>query len=127
MLITSPRRSAPWNRKSCFFPCAWAVCLLGLGVAETSFAQEEKEQEIPPPEVISWVTTADGIELTATYYPGFKGKDAVPILMVHELNGSRRDFQGLALGLQKEGHASLAIDLRGHGDSRKIVGSVKEI
>ena len=45
------------------------------------------------------------------------GKEVVPIIMVHGWDNSRRDFDVLASGLQRMGHAVIVPDLRGHGSS----------
>jgi pimeloyl-ACP methyl ester carboxylesterase len=63
--------------------------------------------------------------LQATYYPGSKGKETIPIIMLHEHKGNRRDFENLAKFFQGEffGAAVLVPDLRGHGESTVVSGS----
>ncbi len=62
----------------------------------------------------------DGVQLSATYYPPTKpGKEVVPVILLHGHKGSRADMQGLAEKLQDQGHAAIAIDLRGHGGSTR--------
>jgi pimeloyl-ACP methyl ester carboxylesterase len=73
--------------------------------------------KLPEPEEIG-LETRDGWSLKATYFPGTLKKEAVPVIMVHGIEGQRGDFQQLALYLQSLGHASLAMDLRGHGQSK---------
>lgn len=63
------------------------------------------------------LTTKDGIDLTVTYYASNRGKQAIPVLMLHAFGGSRVDYHDAALVLQKEGCAVLVPDLRGHGKS----------
>lgn len=67
--------------------------------------------------------TKDGVRLKATFYASELGKEAVPIVMLHDFKESRTVFNGLAKALQgsSEGnspsHAVLTVDLRGHGES----------
>lgn len=78
---------------------------------------EASPAEVPPEEVIDR-QTKDGVEVRATYYPGTKGRDSAPIILLHMFGGDRGDFHRLAKGLQLEyGFALLAPDLRGHGES----------
>lgn len=81
------------------------------------------EEEIPAPEDISR-TTDDGLVLSMTYFGGTKGKESIPVILLHgseKGKGSRKDFiqeQGLASFLQhKLGCAVVVPDLRGHGES----------
>jgi len=78
---------------------------------------QPKGPKIPEPEDIK-LTTKDGVNLKATYYPGTAKKETVPIIMVHEIDGQRGDFHGLASYLQTFGYASIVPDLRGHGQSK---------
>ena len=67
--------------------------------------------------------TKDGVQIKATYYPSSSGKDAVPVVMLHDFKESRTVFNGLARALQNpatdegKSHAVLTVDLRGHGES----------
>jgi predicted esterase len=69
------------------------------------------------------LTTKDGVQLKATYYASDLGKEAVPVVMLHDFKESRTVFNGLAQALQSppegEGpsHAIITVDLRGHGES----------
>jgi pimeloyl-ACP methyl ester carboxylesterase len=76
-----------------------------------------KGPKLPDPEDIS-LETKDGVSLKATFYPGTAKKEAVPIIMVHGFDGQRGDYHALAVELQRAGHASIAPDLRGHGQSK---------
>lgn len=117
-------------------PLVWGVGLLS---AQDPPAGGEK-QEIPKPKDVS-IQTADAVALAATYFPGLKEKESVPVVLLHELRGrreqgraastrfSRVDYAGLAKYLQARGHAVLVPDLRGHGDSnvRKIPGRPDQV
>jgi len=101
---------------------------------------------MPDPEAVT-VEASDGVPIRCSYYPGGfvekpgdkkdkpkiekkPGKEVVPVIMLHGWEGRRRDFDVLASTLQKAGHAIIAPDLRGHGDSTTIQladGGTKEI
>lgn len=66
----------------------------------------------------------DGAALSASYYPSKLGSTAPVLILVHEANRSRNDFeapvlelkgQGLAEYLQDQGYASFSFDLRNRG------------
>jgi pimeloyl-ACP methyl ester carboxylesterase len=68
------------------------------------------------------LTTKDQVQIHCTYYPGMHGKQTVPVILLHGWDGPRgagsgQDVTDLALVLQKEGHAVMVPDLRGHGRS----------
>jgi pimeloyl-ACP methyl ester carboxylesterase len=105
----------------------------------------EEELKVPDPENIT-LETKDRVPIHCTYYaggfietPGDKekgkvktkpGKEVVPIIMLHGWEGSRGDYDILASGLQRMGHAVIAPDLRGHGRSTSVRlanGEEKEI
>ena len=79
------------------------------------------------------LTTEDGLDLKATYFPGTKGKESIPVILLHGFDkgkGSRKDFtqeQGLAPYLQEKlGCAVIVPDLRGYGDSVKFKKSGRQ-
>ncbi len=78
-----------------------------------------RSEKIPEPEEIggSQLQTRDGVKLSATFYPGTKEKESVPVLLLHNWKSSRKEFATLAPELQKKGCAVLVPDLRGHGES----------
>jgi len=68
----------------------------------------------------------DGSPLAASFYPSKLGSSAPVVMLVHEANRSRKDFeepvaelkgQGLAEHLQEEGYAVFSMDLRGQGQN----------
>lgn len=85
----------------------------------------KKEKEIPPPEDLV-LTTGDGLELAVTYYPGTKGKQTIPVVLLHMWKQSRNDYKELAPTLQALGYAVVVPDLRGHGDSKHRKGASKD-
>jgi pimeloyl-ACP methyl ester carboxylesterase len=55
----------------------------------------------------------DGQELAYAYHPGgWKG-----IILLHQLDGSKEDWEPLERHLEREGYSYLALDFRGHGQS----------
>lgn len=93
-------------------------CLLLPAV--DSWAQSQP-RVAPPQEVL--LTTKDDVTLAATYYKSSKGREAVPIVMLHDHKEQRTIFNALASALQApsdervQSHAVLTVDLRGHGGS----------
>lgn len=106
--------------------CGWTAlavaCLLLTNVAlwgQEKPAEKPAEKKAPPPQDVP-LTTKDNLELTATFFPGTKGKDTVPVILVHAYKGSRNDYKDLAKYLQSLGHAVIVPDLRGHGASTRF-------
>ena len=91
-----------------------------------------QEGQAPPP-VDQIVRTKDNVQLKLTYYPSTAGKDAVPVVMLHDYNETRAVFAPLALALQNppvpeaasqpkiSPRAVITVDLRGHGDSKAAI------
>lgn len=122
---SSPAAALAGRRASRFL--AWISVLLaagGLGLfavspARGAEADKKEKVKIPKPEVIS-LTTKDNLVLKATFYGGTQGKKSVPIVILHDYEGNRNRFDGLARSLQSLGHAVLVPDLRGHGESTQF-------
>lgn len=110
-----------------------AVAVLWLTVAAAVFgsglpratADDKQEKPLPPEEVT--LKASDGVSLAATFYPSRQGKDAAAIVLMHAYRGNRGDFAALALKLQDAGHAVIAPDLRGHGESSPIDGELRPV
>ncbi|RVT89799.1 alpha/beta hydrolase [Sphingomonas crocodyli] len=62
------------------------------------------------------LTASDGISIAGTYRPGCT-VDAPAVLLLHPKGGGRAAMAGNAKWLSARGFATLAIDLRGHGES----------
>lgn len=93
---------------------------------------EPLAEEVPDP-IDEELETKDGVALKVTYYPppvegpAARGKETVPIIMLHMSEGSRNDWHDLALAMQRRGHAVVVPDLRGHGDSTSVIDSDKKL
>ena len=96
---------------------AVAVMLTVVGPAPAQEGKSKKKAGRPGTKTLE---TKDGVQLKCTYYPGTKGDQTVPVILVHGWGGVRGEFDGLASYLQQEhGHAVIVPDLRGHGGSTK--------
>lgn len=96
-------------------------------------AQAPRAGRPQPPENYS-LTTKDGVQLAITYYPSTAGAQAVPVILLHDLNETRAVFDPLAQMLQNPPRdlaedlppgpgpvlprAVVTVDLRGHGQSK---------
>jgi pimeloyl-ACP methyl ester carboxylesterase len=106
-----------------------ASVLLLIGMAAS--VQAQALRGAPRPENITLMgdeATDDGVQLTLTYYASMEGKNATPVVMLHDYKGSRAIFAQLAQRLQSPGEegdqpsfAVVTVDLRGHGDSTRQV------
>jgi len=79
-------------------------------------AEGEEEEKIPPAQQLVR-QTSDGLQLSLTYFPGLRGKDSIPVVLLHMYKGDGTEFKTLAPYLQRLGHAVIVPDLRGHGGS----------
>jgi alpha-beta hydrolase superfamily lysophospholipase len=68
------------------------------------------------------IPTADGVALAASWRPAPGDGRAPAVLLVHDFSRERRELEPLAEKLGAAGYATLAIDLRAHGDSTKKNG-----
>jgi pimeloyl-ACP methyl ester carboxylesterase len=100
---------------------AWSTMVFLVLVCSVSLAQDDnkKDDKPPPPKDIT-LETKDGMSLHGTYFPSRKGKEAVPVILLHGYGGSQQDMANLAKSLHAQGHAVVICDLRGHGASTKL-------
>lgn len=96
-----------WQRTKKRRPLKW----LALGWIWLGTPGAEAVEEIT-------LSTADGITLSGSYYPSSE-KKAAGVILWHDLDRDRSDWEGLAEKLQEEDYAVLAMDLRGHGKSTR--------
>ena len=95
------------------------VYLAAVIAAATATAQRPKSDDKPKLKTIT-MKTKDGIALRAFYFPSDQGKDAIPVLIVHEWQGQASPYGKLVVALHKAGCAVLVPDYRGHGGSKEF-------
>jgi pimeloyl-ACP methyl ester carboxylesterase len=130
---------------SCWPIVAAAIALIAIANAGSLARAADKEAKkpapknnkadssLPEPEELE-LSTPDGLLLAMTYYAAVnrdaiergKGKKVVPVVLLHGLKQSRRDFSILAKGLQAHGYAVIVPDLRGHGESTRRKGASRD-
>lgn len=86
------------------------LCLMFILAISGAASGEEMGQPVQ-------LDTAGPITLQAVYYPARDPKASV--LLLHMLGRDKSDWKEFALALQANGYESLAVDLRGHGESAK--------
>lgn len=96
--------------------------VLAVTASATAMAQNRgKKQEEDPalkPRPVS-LKTKDDVKLTAFYFPSKEGKkDAVPVILVHEWKGQAAPYLKICVALREAGFAVLAVEYRGHGNSK---------
>ncbi len=118
--VASTGRVAGWGTTRQAWTIFWAWVILfasaTIAVAQPAATKPGAKKEEPPFEVVS-IETRDGVRLRAAFFPSDKGKDAVPVLILHEWGGQASPYLPLGLALNKAGCAVLIPDLRGHGGS----------
>lgn len=80
-------------------------------------ANAGKKKEKPPMQPLDLIT-ADGVQIRAYYFPSNVGKEAIPVIVVHEFEGQASAYAALVRKLSDLGCAVIVPDLRGHGASR---------
>jgi len=93
---------------------------LALVTQSTLSAQGPKPKvaPVPKPGPVK-LPTKDGLELTGFYFGSNKGKNAIPVMVIHEWKGQKSPYGKMCMALRNAGCAVLAFDYRGHGGSRK--------
>jgi len=77
-----------------------------------------KKPERPAPRALS-LTTPDGVTLRAMYFPSDKGKEAIPVILLHEWQGQSSPYAAIVKVLWDAGCAVIVPELRGHGGSKE--------
>ena len=95
-------------------PAGWAAAL--AVIAALMAAGCGPATGLPTPEAITYVTE-DGAGISGILFPVAEAQPP-GLLLIHGLGGSKESWTRFARRAQQAGFQSLAIDLRGHGDSR---------
>lgn len=78
-----------------------------------------EEPRSPPPMEKITLETKDGIILSGLYHPG----SSRAVLLLHMMPAAKESWESFAAELSSAGYSTLAIDLRGHGESLRRKGS----
>jgi alpha-beta hydrolase superfamily lysophospholipase len=111
-------------------PCMSTLAVLAVLVMGTSWPADAKTKkksakkpapipEVPRPHDPFEVSfpSSDGVRLVATWRPSPAGSSAPAVLLLHAFSRERREVAELADELATRGFSTLALDLRGHGES----------
>lgn len=93
-----------------------------VGAAAQRTGREKPEMKMQSLELV----TKDNVTLRAFYFPSDRGKEAIPVIIVHEWQGQASPYIGLVKALWEAGCAVIVPEFRGHGGSREyFVGERK--
>jgi dienelactone hydrolase len=93
----------------------WSALLCAASAVQAA-APAKPVKPLVFPGLLVDITTKDGWTLKAKYNPPQEGR--MSVLLLHGTGGRKEDWYRLARPLLKRGYGYLALDLRGHGDSR---------
>jgi len=96
--------------RSFCMPCVFVALLLAV-----SCGRRSQDAAVPSPSDTT-LTTSDGYRIASTLYLA-KASHPAGLILVHMLGSDRSQWEAFARRAQNEGYTSLAIDLRGHGES----------
>ena len=120
----SPRisaRTGTWTLLA-FCGILFACMPLVMQAQETKATEDLK----PRPETL---TTKDDrpLALAITYWPSAMKQDGAVVVLLHGQKGNQLDWGALPKALQDEGYAVIAVDLRGHGQSKTVGATVEAV
>jgi len=99
-------------------PSVWfASAVLGLGCAASVAAQPE------PAKVL--LQSADSLQIAAFWYAN-SGKGAPVAVLLHDPGQTHHAWRTLVTPLYRSGFQILALDLRGHGESKELTPEIYE-
>ncbi len=103
------------NGLAAFLVAVLAWVLLSVGVAQD---RKKDESDKPKPQAVEF-STNDGIRIAGVYYPSELGKQAAPVILLHDYGRRYNDWVPLIHTLREADFAVMVIDFRGHGFSTK--------
>lgn len=102
---------------------ASACWMVLASLVPTVHAQGEGNAEDVKPRQETLIAK-DGFRIATTYWPTGQKQEGGVVVLLHALNGNQLDWGTLPKQLQDEGYAVIAVDLRGHGQSK---GAAEEV
>lgn len=99
-----------------FWVFAMSVVVASVAVGQGKGKAKEDPKLKPRPVTLK---TRDGVALRAFYFPSDQGKEAIPVILVHEWGGQASPYYKLVVALRDAGCAVLVPDYRGHGGSKQ--------
>ncbi len=129
MNIRCQQRFARTRRAAVLVLLAAMIGGAGMEAAEAQTKKPPKrgKKAAPKYEDVT-LTTRDGVRLRCTYYPGPETKQTVPMILVHDWDGSRGELHPVAIWMQQSLKLTVIVpDLRGHGNSTRVEGYEKPI
>ncbi|HSG18662.1 MAG TPA: alpha/beta fold hydrolase [Anaerolineae bacterium] len=76
----------------------------------------EPESQPPEPQDVNF-EGADGLAIQGTFYPGSGEGPRPGVILLHMNGGNRGDWDAFARQLANDGYATLAVDMRAHGET----------
>ncbi len=118
-------RRPPARRQAAALVAILAILAAAALPAEAAKKKKKaKKKPAPIPEVARphdpfevTFPTSDGVRLVATWKPSPAGSAAPAVLLLHAFSRERREVAELSDELAARGFSTLALDLRGHGES----------
>ncbi len=112
-----------------------AVIFHGAAPKDALAAAKKRKKKTPTPTAVPrppdpyrvTILTADGISLAASWRPVPERPASPAVLLLHDFSRERRDWEELAPEFTARGLATLAIDLRAHGESTRKSGALLKI
>src|SRR5689334_11148039 len=96
------------------------VCVLFITVVTNSRAPVRAAPPYPPtsaPAQEIQIKMADGLAVKGTFYPTSAGTPGPAVLLLHQYNGNRRQWDAFTAALTAKGYNVLAVDQRGFGET----------
>src|SRR5579871_3191318 len=98
----------------------FVVCVLIAAVVMNRGAAVRAAPPYPPTSVPAQevqIKMADGLVVKGTFYPAAAATPAPAVLLLHQYNGNRRQWDAFTVALTAKGYNVLAVDQRGFGET----------